>query len=92
MSEEKVTAPAEPGPPSGRNWRQLIKEHPGTTIAIAAGVAALGGAEWAVGALLGLGAGMLLTRKTGPQMRELMQKRIHDWTTFRHGEPTPPAK
>jgi hypothetical protein len=75
-----------------RSWKQLIKEHPGTTLAIGAVAAALGGAEWAVGALLGLGAGLLLTRKTGAEMRKIVRQRLRELTRLQGSETPAPAK
>jgi len=80
MEEQEKAAPK-------RKWRAIIEEHPGTALAIGAGIAALAGAEWAVGALIGLGAAMLLTRKTGPEMREQLRQRWRNWTA-----PQPPKQ
>jgi len=74
-------------PAPKKQLRAIIEEHPGTTLAVGAAIAALAGAEWAVGALIGIGAAMLLTRKSGPEMREQLRQRWRSWTS-----PQPPKE
>jgi phage-related tail protein len=54
-------------------FRRFAKEHPGTALAAAAGASALVAGEFAVGALVGVGAALLVTNKSGLEARREIQ-------------------
>jgi hypothetical protein len=58
-----------------RRVRAFAKEHPVAMLAGAAAVGAVVGAEWAAGALVGLGAAALLNNETGRDLRERLRRR-----------------
>ena len=60
----------------GNRLARFAKEHPGTALMAAAGASALLGGEFAVGALLGVGAALLFTKKTGADLRSELRSRI----------------
>jgi hypothetical protein len=55
--------------------RKLAKDHPGTTLMAAAGASALLAGEFALGAMLGAGAALLMAKKTGPETRRELEAR-----------------
>ena len=55
--------------------RRFVRERPGTSLAIVAGVTALGGAEWAAGALLGGAVMSVVARRSGPELRARLRER-----------------
>ena len=57
----------------------FLRERPGTSLAIVAGAAALGGAEWAAGALIGGALISLLAPRSGAEMRERLKQRFRDF-------------
>jgi hypothetical protein len=68
--------------------RKLVDEHPVAVLAGAAAIGALAGVEWALGALIGLGAGALLT---GRRPREVPQELLRRWRALasRHDATAP---
>jgi hypothetical protein len=55
--------------------KDLAQKHPGATLAAAIGAGMLVGGKFAVGAAAGAGAALLLTKKTGPELREELRQR-----------------
>lgn len=58
--------------------RTYAKENPTTVLAAGAGAGLLFGVQFAMGAALGIGAALLLTKRTGPEMREQLQRRARE--------------
>jgi hypothetical protein len=58
-----------------RRIGDFIRERPGTALALLAGAGALVGAEWAVGAVVGVAAMALVARRTGPEQRAALLAR-----------------
>ena len=58
-----------------RRAARFVRERPGTTLLLGAGAAALTGAEWAFGALLGGAAMLAVARRTAPEERRKLLER-----------------
>jgi hypothetical protein len=72
-------------PGTAEDWRgrlrRLVDEHPIAVLAGAAAVGAVVGIEWAAGALIGLGAGALLSGKPVHEVRDDLRRRWRRWMT-----------
>jgi hypothetical protein len=58
--------------------RAFAKDHPGVALAVLAGMGAAFEVELAVGALVGVGATMLLTKKSGHEAREDLNRWVRE--------------
>lgn len=56
----------------------FARQRPLTTLALGAGVAIVGGAEWAFAALVGGAAAALLSKKGGAELRQDLRARSHE--------------
>jgi hypothetical protein len=75
-----------------RRARQAAKDHPAAVLVAGAVAGTLAGVEWAAGALLGIGAAMLFSRKSGPEIRRNLVRRGRElMDRLRAGEPGAPA-
>lgn len=57
-----------------RKLGRFAKEHPGVALMAAAGASALLASEFAIGAALGVGAALLVTKKSGAEMRRSLRE------------------
>jgi hypothetical protein len=64
----------EESPSRATKLGRFAKEHPGTALMAAAGVSALLGGELGVGALLGVGATLLVTKKKNRDLRDQLRE------------------
>jgi hypothetical protein len=85
-TKETIPPPAATPPePAAGSWREyfaragaLAKEHPTAVIVVTAAAGVLFAAEFTVGALTGVGAALLLGKKTGPELREQIKRRSEE--------------
>ncbi len=63
----------EPAPEKARE-KGFIRKHPAATLAVLAGAGAVAGAEWAAGALLGMAAMALVSRRAAGDRAALVQR------------------
>ena len=71
-TEEKKTGPVAD---NLQRAREYVKKHPILALLAAVGVGAVAGTEVAVGALVGIGAGLLFAQKSGEDLREQLWKK-----------------
>jgi hypothetical protein len=68
---------------------RLVREHPAVSLVVATGVAALAGLEVAAGALLGIGAALLLAPRSGAEARADLARRAREVMSALRRRPTP---
>jgi hypothetical protein len=75
QAKQAGEAGAEAAERAGNRVIGWVRRRPLTSLGILAGIGVLGGAEWAVGALIGGAAAALFSRRSGAEMRHDLRER-----------------
>jgi len=73
VEEDHVAETHEHAPDEARE-KGFIRRHPAATLAVLAGAGAIAGAEWAAGALVGMAALALVSRRTAGDRAALVER------------------